>query len=265
MLGKSKVLDTNIEWYDEIDPLSFYEKHFEETFLSKVSTVYPEYIGVPFALPITSEDGEISKPDLAIIKKDYTEWIVIEVEMGRHSWDGHVDKQVRVFSKGIYEKKRIADYIIDKDNSLDYNQLKKMIEDASPRVMVIVNEHKPEWKKKIKKYKALLSVFQIYKGVNGLEVYRVEGDTPYVYRHESHCEFLKGVSNTMHIFTPSFITEPDGTDITIVFRNKSTKWKVVRDEDEVYVVVHGSVHSFQLEKKYILYKSPQNEYFIELN
>ncbi len=265
MIGKSKILDTNVDWFDEIDPLSFYEKHFEETFLSKIHEVYPDFIGIPFSLKISTIDKENSKPDLAMIRKDYKEWYIIEAEMGRHPWEGHVEKQVRVFSNGIYNKKKISQYIYSKNNDFDIIELEKMVENFAPKVMVIVNEHKTDWEIKIKKYKAYLSVFQIYKGLNGFELFRISGDTPFVYRDKSHCSFVKGLSNTMEVYTPTFITETDNTKIIITFRGKKTQWIVKIDSGKLFIVFSGRTHFLQLEKKYILYISDANEYFLEIN
>ena len=272
MIGKSKVLriddDSFPEWYDEIDPISFYEKHFETTFLEKVSVVYPDFIGIPFALQIEDMYGEKSKPDLAIIRKDYKEWYIIEAEMGRHSWEGHVEKQVSVFTNGIYEKNRIANYIFDKDssNTLDLKSLENMVNLIRPKVMVVVNEYKPDWQNKIRKYKAYLSVFQIFKGVNGFEVFRVEGDTPFIFRDKSHCDFVKGSSNILTVYTPTFITEPDDEEIHITFKMKKTKWiKKSGPKGTVVLIFRGATTFLQLEKKYILYITDKNEYFLDFN
>lgn len=265
MIGKSKILDTNIEWYDEIDPLSFYEKHFEDTFLSKMHEVYPDFIGIPFSQKISTKNGENSKPDLAMIRNDYKEWYIIEAEMGRHSWGGHVEKQVRVFSTGYYAPKKVAKYINSKNNSLDLVELENMIDNIQPKVMVIVNEPKPQWEIEVKKYNSYLSVFQIYKGLNGFELYRISGDTPFIYRDKSHSAFVKGLSNMMEIYTPTFIKEPNGTDIIIFFRGKKTKWKILKDKGKTYIVISGRTHSLQLEKKYLLYISNRNEYYLDIN
>lgn len=265
MIGKSKVLDTNIEWYDEIDPLSFYEKHFEDTFLSKMHEVYPDFTGIPFSLKVSTSLGENSKPDLAMVRNDYEEWYIIEAEMGRHSWDGHVEKQVRVFSTGYYSPKKVAKYINSKENSLDISKLEEMIDQIPPKVMVIVNEPKPQWEIEIKKYKSYLSVFQIYKGLNGLELYRISGDTPFIYRDKSHCSFVKGLSNTMEIYTPTFVSESNGSDIIVFFRGKTTKWKISKNNGKTYLVIAGRTHFLQLEKKYMLYISNKNEYYLDIN
>ncbi|MGC4041901.1 MAG: hypothetical protein QM710_14250 [Flavobacterium sp.] len=273
MIGKTKVLrineESNAEWYDEIDPVSFYEKHFETTFLDKINIVYPDFVGIPFSLEISNDLGEkAKKPDLAIIRKDYQEWYVIEAEMGRHSWEDHVEKQVKVFASGIYEKHRVANYIFEKDssNSLVLDKLIEMVSEIPPKVMVIVNEHKPEWQKEIKKYKAFLSVFQIYKGLTGFEIYRIEGDTPFVYRDSSHCDFVKGSSNMLRVYTPSFILEKDATEIVIVFRGRKTKWiKTTEKKGTVILIFKGSSTFLQLEKKYVLYITNSNEYYLDFN
>lgn len=272
MIGKSKVLriddDSKPDWYDEIDPVSFYEKHFETTFLEKISVVYPDFIGISFALKIETVLGESSKPDLAIIRKDYKEWYIIEAEMGRHSWEDHVEKQVKVFTNGIYEKNKIANYIFKQDltNVLELKHLENMVSLIHPKVMVVVNEHKPHWQKEIKKYKAFLSVFQIFKGLNGFEIFRIEGDTPFVHRDKSHCDFLKGGSNILKVYTPHFITEPDDQEIQVTFRGKQTKWiKKSQTNGTVALIFKGSSTFLQLEKKYILYITDKNEYFLDLN
>lgn len=265
MIGKSKILDTNIEWYDEIDPVSFYEKHFETTFLSKIHEVYPDFIGLPFSLEITNSDGEKSKPDLAMIRSDYKEWYIIEAEMGRHSWTGHVEKQVRVFNTGFYDKRRISNYIKSKKTNLDLKKLEDMVDNFQPKVMVIVNERKPDWEIEIKKYNSYLSVFQIYKGLNSFEIYRISGDTPFIYRNKSHCAFINGLSNTMEIFTPTFISEDNDSEIDIFFKGRKTKWKLKKDDRKVYIIIAGRTHSLQLEKKYLLYLSDTNEYYLEIN
>ena len=274
MIGKTKVLrvdeESNPEWYDEIDPISFYEKHFETTFLEKINVVYPDFIGVAFSLSIENEYGEKSKrPDLAIVRRDYKEWYIIEAEMGRHSWEDHVEKQVKIFTSGVYEKHRIANYIFEKDtsNTLELSHLIQMVSEIpNPKVMVIVNEHKPDWKAKIKKYKAFISVFQIYKGLNGFEIYRLEGDTPFIYRASSHCDFVKGSSNMLKVYTPTFITEEDGSEIILVFKGRKTRWiKATEKNDTVILIFRGASTFLQLEKKYLLYVTNENEYFLDFN
>lgn len=264
MIGKSKILDTANEWYDEIDPLSFYEKNFETTFLERIEEVYPDFVGIPFSLKISNPDGENSKPDLAIIRKDYKEWYIVEVEMGRHSWENHVEKQVRVFSTGSYPKKKVSKYIKSKNNSLDLAMLETMVDEVQPKVLVVVNEHKPNWELGVKKYDAFLSVFQIYKGHTGFEIYRIAGYTPFIYRDKSHCNFVKGLSNIIEIHTPTFVGENNDDDIYITFRGLQTKWKIIRDDEKVYLSLYGRTH-FQLEKSYLFYLSNKGEYYLELN
>lgn len=269
MLGRSKVLDYNLDWYDEVDGSTFYEKDLERTLLHRLPVVYPDFIGIPFSLRIQA-GTEKSDPDLAMVKNDYSEWYVIEVEMERHGWEGHVEKQVRVFTKGLYEKKRVADYMIKKDLEtnggvarLDHTKLLNMIDMHQPKVMVVANEPVKDWISKVRKYNAFLSVFQIFRGVNGHEIYKIEGDTPFVFRSKSHCEILKGSSNILIVHTPTFIKEKHKENILITFLGKKTKWIRIDDGDKVRLILNGSTHYLQLEKKYILYLSESDEYFLE--
>ncbi len=269
MLGRSRVLDYNLEWFDEVDGSSFYESDLERTLLHRLPTVYPDFIGIPFNLPIQA-GTERSRPDLAMVKNDYSEWYIIEVEMERHSWAHHIEKQVRVFTQGIYEKKRVANYMRQKDLELnqgiprlDYDSLVSMIDNYQPKVMVVANEPVIEWISKVRGYNAYLSVFQIYKGVNGHEIYRIEGDTPFVFRSKSHCEFVRGSSNILTVHTPSFIKESHQDVLEIIFLGKKTKWIKMDDGDRVKLILNGATHYLQLEKKYVLYLSDKEEYFLE--
>lgn len=264
MHGKSKILDYSNEWYYEIDPNSFYEKDLENTILSKIESVYPNYVGVPYAYKVTNPEGESSTPDFVLIKKDYSEWYVIEVEMSRHSWENHVEKQVRVFSSGIYHKDEVAANLHKKDNSLDLDQLKTMIDKYPPKVMVIVNERKPDWEVKIKKYNALLSIFQIYKGTEGFDVYRVDGETPIIMVNKSPCRFLKGGSNILEVFAPEFIYEGQDSILEIIYNGKITLWTKQEEKDKVYLISFGS-NILPIDKKYVLYQSEQNEYYLRIN
>jgi len=208
-----------------------------------------------------------------MIKNDYSEWYVIEVEMERHGWENHVEKQVRVFTNGLYEKDKVAQYMIDKDTEftklqgkaprLDLDRLKKMINDHQPKVMVVANEPVKEWIQGIRKYNALLSVFQIYKGLNGHEIYRVEGDIPFVLRNKSHCEILKGSSDILVVYTPTFINEGHKEVIEITFNGKQPKWTRMNDGEKVNLILKGSTHYLQIERKYILYLSDKDEYYFK--
>lgn len=274
MLGKSKILDYERQWYDEIDGTSFYEKDLEKTILDKVPNVYPDYFAIPFSKTIWS-GAEKSRPDLALIRKDYSHWYIIEVEMKRHGWEDHVEKQVRVFSRGLYEKNAITDYIIRKDVEyssqigedprLDRDSVLRLVDEEQPKVMVIVNEPAPEWLSGIRKYGAELSVFQMYRGTEGLEVYRVEGDTPFVFRDKSHARLFHGVSNVIIVYTPTFISEEHGEELEIVFRGRKTAWIRQDDGDKTFLVLKGSTSYLQTEKEYVLYISESGEYYLEFN
>ncbi len=69
----------------------------------------------------------------------------------------------------------------------------------------------------------------------------------------------------MEIYTPSFVSESNDSEINIFFRGKKTKWKILKAKGKTYIVITGRTHFLQLEKKYILYISNKNEYYLDLN
>jgi len=184
--------------------------------------------------------------------------------MSIHSWENHVEKQVRVFSTGTYPKEKVAEYINKKNNNLEKDSLSSMIDNYPPKVMVIVNERMPEWEDKIKKYDSFISVFQIYKGTNGIDLFRVEGDTPLIVKNKSHCAFMKGASNILEVFSPAFIEAPHDSILEITYSGKKTKWKKIDEKNRVFLISIG-YNILPIEKKYILIQSELNEYYMRIN
>ena len=264
MFERSKILNNDEQWYDEIDPKSIFEKQLEKNILSRMKTVYPNYRGIPFSLKITNPLGETSKPDLALIRNDYKEWYIIEVELSHQSWDSHVEKQVRVFTQGLYDPKKIAEYISSKDDTLNISDLEKMINNYSPKVMVIVNEKMPFWEEKIKGYGAVLSIFQIYRGTNGEDVYRVAGYTPIIIRKSTHCEFID-VSRGILLISDPIIKEANNCEIEITFNRRVTNWIKKETKGKVYLVPKGGYNPLPVDKKYALVLSDSDEYFLKVN
>jgi hypothetical protein len=137
----ARMLVNNI-WYDEISAQSMFESKFEEIFLSQVGTLFPEYITVPFKFTVSSPEGT-AKADLALIDKNYLGWWVVEIEMSRHSFNGHVLPQINVLSQALYDES-VANYFFQKQPTLDILKLKDMMKGKQPRVMIVLDLPKPQ-------------------------------------------------------------------------------------------------------------------------
>jgi hypothetical protein len=197
-------------WYDELKVVSsYYETELENTILSHVETVFPNYVAIPYKRDIYAPGvAQGRAPDLALINKDYSDWWIIEVELGEHDLK-HVLSQVEVFSNGNYNAFEVAKYIKSKDTSgiLNVIELQKMIGKHQPQVMVIVDEHVEDWKADLEKLEVKICVFQVFKSKIGHRAYRLNGHYPFLFTNDSHCKFIKSPPNILEIQDPQwFVT-----------------------------------------------------------
>ena len=150
-----------------------YESMYQE-FVSRMAIdLFPDFHVVDVELKVESlnvSEGS-KKCDLVFIRKDYSEWWVVEVEMSHHSYNGHVYPQVKVLSDGLYGGtclERQVNSILSGDSgcALDREKLSVLIESEDPRVLVIVNQEPPEkdeWRNLEKLNRVKLGVLARYR------------------------------------------------------------------------------------------------------
>jgi hypothetical protein len=78
------------------------EPEFEYKVAKALMCVYPDYKCIVFNGGFRFYDA-VSRPDLALIAKDYSHWFIIEVELISHSLNRHVLPQIRAFQYGTPE------------------------------------------------------------------------------------------------------------------------------------------------------------------
>ncbi len=197
-------------WFDELKVVSsYYESELENTILSHVETVFPNYVAIPYKKDIyASGVSQGRAPDLALINKDYSDWWIVEVELEGHDLK-HVKSQVNVFVNGSYNSYEVAKYIKTKDKQhlLNVENLQKMIGDFQPNVMVIVDEHVAAWKEDLEKLGAKICVFQVFKNKEGHRAYRLNGHYPFIFTNDSHCKFLKSPPNILEVQSPEWFIQ----------------------------------------------------------
>lgn len=166
---------SNGEWFDAVAPESIYETDFEGILLRDSEYLYPSYIAAKFKRRVESEHG-IGIPDLALIDRQYREWLVVEVELSIHQLRGDVERQVAIFATGAYGRAH-AEYLASANVNLQLNSLIEMMRGRQPRVMVIVERLKPAWIEALAKWDALVSVVELFRSPRGYML-RVEGARP---------------------------------------------------------------------------------------
>lgn len=242
----SKVIDYNSTWYQEVAPRDFYkEDDLERDIMHNLQIIFPEFIPFPFKQKLFNNiTKQKNAPDLAMVKNDYSEWYVIEVELGKHS-KSEVIKQIDTFKNHTYNIENV-NYIYRQYKKFDKNKLTKLITDASkpPLLMVIVNETKMDWKDDLEKLNCKICVFQIYNDFGGNKLYRLSGDHPYIFTDFCNCKYEKRVPYAVKILKNDFLdgySINNGTRINIEYNGKVYSWERKDVGQEVFLICNSSI------------------------
>ncbi len=121
-----------------------YEKDYQGFVKKLAPKLFPDYHILEIELKTESNkpDSSPKKCDFLFIKKDYSAWWVVEVEMYHHSIDSHVRPQVEVLASGDYNESH-ANFILEKYSNLDSRKLAELVTESIPRILVLVNDDAP--------------------------------------------------------------------------------------------------------------------------
>lgn len=242
----SHVIDPTSRWYQEVSPRDFYnENDLERTIQLNLGSMFPEFRVFPFKQklynPITKKN---SAADLCLIKADYSEWYVIEVELGKHTFS-EVEEQIHTFKNCTYDKSN-ATYLCNENKraSLNLNKLTNLITSVLPTLMVIVNEDKVSWKKDLTKLGCKMCIFQIYNDFEGKRMYRLNGEYPFIYTDFCNCKYEKQVPFAVKVIKSDFLDGyniVDGTTFNIDYQGISYLWKREDDGNEVFLICNSNI------------------------
>lgn len=245
-MSKLLVTDTG-SWYDELSVISFYsEADFEGEILNHIGTIFPDYIGIPLKVPFTSSASSTPKvPDMLIIKRDFKEWWITEVELSHHTIS-HIIGQISVFYRPTFNAYTLSEYIHLKVSTdyptltVTFNEIHDMVRYVDHKVLVIIDDYKAKLATELKKYKTLLCILQVFKDTSGGPAYRLDGDYPRVIHRDSHCRLRKGGRETLEVITPDVLDGiPDKADVTITIRGQKGLWRKVVVKSKTYLVFAG--------------------------
>lgn len=240
----AKIIDNNYVWFQEVAPRSYYnEGDLERAIIHNLEIIFPEYKALPFKkkLKDISRNKE-NTPDLVMVKKDYENWYLIEVELGGHPV-AHVVDQITTFYNCNYSNDH-AQYIYEKSKkALNLNKLTNMINSKTPELMVIVNEPKPEWSRELSPFKCKSCVFQIYHNNSGDPLYRLEGEHPLIKTDFCHCKYQNSLPYVIEVLDKSFLDGhniDNGALLEIGFKGKNFRWKREDSGKNVFLICESS-------------------------
>jgi hypothetical protein len=226
-------------WFERLSTVSYYsESEFEMRLLNQATLLFKEFFVIPFKKKIThlTLPKRSTKPDLAFIKRDYSQWFLVEVELNGHQ-EQHVLDQVDVMLNPNFNSSELLTYMKSKAASVlepvgfkfDETKLDDLLNSKKPEVLVIVDETKVDWETTLNNQNVRLCVVQVYKNGVGEEILRLKGQYPRIYTGDIHCRSIKFPPNSLEIINHFELLEQykTGDIIEIYFNELVTKWNVV--------------------------------------
>ncbi len=255
-------------WYDELNVISSYkESSVEKAILFHSKVVFPDYITIEFKQLITSHGLTSHCPDLALIKNDYSEWWLIEVELLKSDME-HMVSQVRTFTNAQINAFAIRDYMLKKGKEVDIvlnkDRLMEMLEDP-PKVLVIADSPiTDDYKQRIKSCGAQLCIFELYRNTNDSNAYRLVGDYPIAYEDESHCRWAE-TPESLVVVNPIVLGNIDGqSNIEVDHKGKLYTWMIKRKIRYTYIQCYG-INPLTPDVNYVLLRTSEGKFYFKTN
>lgn len=248
------------EWFYELAPTSMYETDFEQLLVQHADTIRPGTKIVPFKKTVYAGDSS-AQADLAIINDDYKEWMVVEVEMVRHSLTGHVLPQVRTLREASYGASHAA-YLASKDTSLDLSRLTEMMRGQSPDVVVLVNKYDEEWHRELRRYSVRMMVFEIFRSEMNKYIFAIDGEIPRISNDVvTYLEVDSLLSNFLVVSSPAALDFQKGVKVPMFVDDQMTEWERVDIQTNCYLTPVGRM-PLHRGRKYALFRHQEGHYTI---
>jgi len=260
------------KWYDELKAVGYYgESELERVIRQHLRSLFPDFFVFPFKRDVVSKStSDKNRPDLAMVRKDFCAWGVIEVELSEHSLN-HVLEQTSCFADGTYNAPAMAEYIRRQmkrhcKKSVSLRRLHSLIADERPTVLVIADSHVSSWQQKLEEENIDLCIFQIFKNTGGRYIYRILGDYPIVPFREAHCRRHASLDNVVEVVGNfEFTNLRKNKQVDVVFDAILTRWAVFVDQGKNYLQFLGKVNPLSPNVTYGLFADRANKYYFKIN
>ena len=240
----------NDEWFEEIASHGHYEAEFENVLLQEAEHLFGNYFLVPFKTSVVSElDSDAREPDFALIHKSYRAWWVVEVELGHHSFEGHVLPQVRTFTRAKYGSAE-ADFLLVQDARLNREKVIEMFKGRPPAVLVIVNAPVDGWASQLRPFGARVVICQMFR--NRLNKYLLRLNGEYPAEHEelvTRCECEPLLHRLLAVHAPTQLPLQRNEKVLLYHDGKASEWERIDTAGKVYLHALRD-HSLQAGKLY---------------
>ena len=225
--------------YDQV----FYEDELHYTSIVKLelAKILPDFSILNFSPYIIGDQGSRRRPDLAFVHRNYKMWVVVEIELEKHSLEHHVLPQVRAFVSGRYDSSHAA-LLYQKDTTLELSALKNLLYYVPPKVAVVVNSRSvlmKGWSAIEKEHSAHLTFFESFRSEDDDTVVSISGYLPTPVS-DRVCRLKK-----MNMMNDLICTQPENVpagildEIQLFSDQRPNTWKVVRTKDNILFLAPG--------------------------
>ena len=228
------------EVFHEIGQASLYEETYEGMVFRFRETIFPDHWCFDFKDELRTPRETNVKADLLLIDREYQEWVLVEVELARHSWSGHVKGQIERLELAEIAYSSI-ERLCDREPTLDRARLRYLVRDELQRILVVCNDA-PRWRDQFSQISAELLVARPYRNISHHLLLQTERD----YRRRSRRD-LSPLDNATEsqlgwyrICQPHAVYLMEG-NLRLVFDNETIDGKIRRIGADWYVVVSQSI------------------------
>jgi hypothetical protein len=220
------------EWYEGLASEVWLESTYEAVIQSNAELLFPTWYLVPFKTMLEGADG-VRKPDFALIDRQYRQWWIVEVELAHHSLNRHVLPQVDAFRTARLTRSHAA-YLSARQPELDEKSLWQMMLGAPPRVLVTVNQPRPNWVQPLAAKNAILMIVEPFRSHQNRIVLRVNGEQPEA-APEIVSQCRRHLARMFRVDSPAKLGGQHNDHFEIEFAGEVSMWVRLDVADAVYL------------------------------
>lgn len=251
------------EWYDELASDALLEKEYQALLVQGAGILWPNYRVLPFTPILRSEYFESARADLALVDKDYVDWVVVEVELGHHPFDAHVLPQARTLREARYDG-AIAEYLLGRCPDLDPGRTRELVRASQPQVLVVVNQPMAPWREPLRQCGVRYAVVQVFRSDRNKHLFRVDGDS--LVRSTgvaSACAPVPSMPGFLEILNPAILSVPNHGRLNISCEGRIGTWERLDTADRVFLMPFRGAGVPQA-RTYVLRPQADGTFVVEL-
>ncbi len=217
------------------------EAQFSLIVKNELGRLLPGFSILRFSPYVLGDEGRRRRPDMALVHRDYQMWVVVEVELEKHSLVHHVLPQVYTFVTGEYNASHAAT-LYGQDPTLDLQKLVNLTTYVQPVVVVVVNSRavlEDGWGILESDHSARLMFVESFRAEDDDVVVAVSGYLPSP--PASRVIGLKKhkMLNALFCAEPTSVPAEIADNICLLWHDRVYRWDVLRTKDTVVFLAPG--------------------------